>query len=116
MFKSAKKVLDYKDTAFPSALAFSSAYIEVACFVGLFGLSNSFVTGNIILIGVELVETRPEVLTRLIVLPLFVLACAIWSWMFRKAARPSPTAIRAALFCPRHFAVAGSCIGQNLGR
>lgn len=84
-------------TAFPAALAFVSAYVEVACFIGLFGVFTSFVTGDIILIGVELVEGTPEIVTKILVLPVFILACALWSWMLRKAPHPSAAVIRAAL-------------------
>lgn len=97
MYKPKKWHLDFGGTVFPSALAFVSAYVEVACFIGLFGVFTSFVTGDIILIGVELVQESPEILTKLLVLPLFVLSCALWSWLLRKTPRPSATAIRSAL-------------------
>lgn len=110
-----QKLFDYGGTAFPSALAFSSAYVEVACFIGLFGLFTSFITGDIILVGVELVEETPEIITRLLVLPLFVAACAFWSWTFRNAARPSPTAIRAALFTQSLLLLLALTFVANLG-
>lgn len=89
--------LDFEGTTFPMVLAFSSAYIEVACFIGLLGLFTSFVTGNIILVGVELVQPSPEIITKILVLVLFVIACALWSWAFRNVPRPSSRAIRTAL-------------------
>ncbi len=108
-------MFDYGGTPFPSALAFSSAYVEVACFIGLFGLFTSFITGDIILVGVELVEESPEIITRSLVLPLFVLACAFWSWTFRNAARPSPTAIRAALLTQALLLLLALTLAANLG-
>lgn len=84
-------------TAFPAALAFVSAYVEVACFIGLFGLFTSFVTGDIILIGVELVQETPQIVTKILVLPLFILSCVLWSWMLRRAPHPSAPVIRKAL-------------------
>lgn len=97
MPKFGKGSIDFDGTAFPAALAFVSAYVEVACFIGLFGLFTSFVTGDIILIGVELVEGTPQIATKILVLPLFILSCALWSWILRRAPHPSPAVIRTAL-------------------
>ncbi len=110
-----RRIFDFDGTAFPSALAFSSAYTEVACFIGLFGIFTSFITGDIILVGVELVEQSPEIVTRSLVLPLFVLACAFWSWTFRNVARPSPKAIRAALLAESLLLMIALILAANLG-
>src|SRR5437660_10597599 len=55
-------------------LSFTAGYVDTAVFVGLFGLFTSHVTGNFVLIGAALVHHVNGVATKLVALPVFVLA------------------------------------------
>src|SRR5438132_3723968 len=58
-------------------LSFVASYVDTAVFVGLFGLFTSHVTGNFVLIGAALVHRADGVETKLLALPVFVLAVAV---------------------------------------
>lgn len=91
------RFIDFNGTAFPAALAFVSAYVEAACFIGLHSLFTSFVTGNMVLIGAELAKQDDNIATKLLVLPIFAAACGVWSAVLRTRPRPSRAVIRACL-------------------
>ena len=55
-------------------LSFIAAFVDTACFVGLFGLFTAHVTGNFVLIGAALLARDSPVLTKLLALPVFALA------------------------------------------
>ena len=57
-------------------LSFVAAFVDTACFIGLFGLFTAHVTGNFVLIGAELVSGNGAILVKLLALPVFVLAVA----------------------------------------
>jgi uncharacterized membrane protein YoaK (UPF0700 family) len=57
-------------------LSFLAAFVDTACFIGLFGLFTAHVTGNFVLIGAELVSGDGAILVKLLALPVFVLAVA----------------------------------------
>jgi uncharacterized membrane protein YoaK (UPF0700 family) len=57
-------------------LSFLAAFVDTACFIGLFGLLTAHVTGNFVLIGAELVSGDGAILVKLLALPVFVLAVA----------------------------------------
>ena len=59
-------------------LSFVASYVDTAVFVGLFGLFTSHVTGNFVLIGAALVHHADGVETKLLALPVFVLASMIF--------------------------------------
>ncbi|WP_233177062.1 YoaK family protein [Ralstonia sp. ASV6] len=67
-------------TRFPiaqgSLLAFVAGYVDVVGFSALFGLFTAHVTGNFVMIGVELAGSGQGVLAKLLALPVFVLAVA----------------------------------------
>jgi len=58
-------------------LSFVASYVDTAVFIGLFGLFTSHVTGNFVLIGAALVHHADGVETKLLALPVFVLAVAV---------------------------------------
>jgi uncharacterized membrane protein YoaK (UPF0700 family) len=66
--------------AFPivegSLLAFTAGYTDVVGFCALFGLFTAHVTGNFVMIGVELAGSGAGVLAKLLALPVFVMAVA----------------------------------------
>ncbi|MEX3011938.1 YoaK family protein [Hoeflea sp. TYP-13] len=101
--KRRNQFTDFNGTLFPSAMAFISALVEAICFIGLFQLFTSFITGNMIMIGVELADDDPQILAKLFVLPLYIAACIMWSWLYHDTPKPSPTAIRRALLAQAVF-------------
>ncbi|MFC4521112.1 YoaK family protein [Cupriavidus pinatubonensis] len=57
-------------------LAFIAGYVDVVGFVSLFGLFTAHVTGNFIMIGVDVTGNEAGLLAKLLALPAFVLAVA----------------------------------------
>lgn len=55
-------------------LALAAAYVDTCGFIGLFGLFTAHVTGNFVLIGAELVGEQHDILSKLLALPVFLLA------------------------------------------
>jgi uncharacterized membrane protein YoaK (UPF0700 family) len=60
-----------------SLLSFIAGFVDTCVFVGLFGLFTAHVTGNLALIGAQLVHRDGDVLAKLLSLPVFVLAVAL---------------------------------------
>jgi uncharacterized membrane protein YoaK (UPF0700 family) len=57
-------------------LSFIAGYVDVVGFISLFGLFTAHVTGNFIMIGVDITGHAPGLLAKLLALPAFVLAVA----------------------------------------
>ena len=57
-------------------LSFVAAFVDTACFIGLFGLFTAHVTGNFVLIGAALVGGDTAIVGKLLALPVFALAVA----------------------------------------
>lgn len=67
-----------KPTNIGMTLAFVAGYIDVVGFIALFGLFTAHVTGNFVMIGVQLVaSTHVGVLAKLLALPVFVAVVAM---------------------------------------
>ncbi|AJP58272.1 permease [Pandoraea vervacti] len=67
-----------KPAAIGMTLAFVAGYVDVVGFIALFGLFTAHVTGNFVMIGVQLVaSTHVGVLAKLLALPVFVIFVAI---------------------------------------
>lgn len=61
-----------------SLLSFIAGFVDTCIFVGLFGLFTAHVTGNLALIGTELVHREgSDVIPKLLSLPVFILAVVI---------------------------------------
>ena len=57
-----------------AVLSFVAGYVDTLGFIGLFGLFTAHVTGNFVLIGRALVSSGQDVLLKLLVFPVFMLA------------------------------------------
>ncbi|MBX9796408.1 YoaK family protein [Sphingomonas sp.] len=57
-----------------ASLAFVAGFVDASGFVALFGLFTAHVTGNLIMIGVELAQGGPGVFAKLCALPVFMAA------------------------------------------
>lgn len=58
-------------------LSFVAGYVDVVGFAALFGLFTAHVTGNFIMIGIELAGASEGLVTKLLALPTFVAAVAL---------------------------------------
>ena len=72
--------LGVKGTSHPIAvsalLAFTAGFVDTVGFIALFGLFTAHVTGNFVLIGAALIDSHEGLVSKLLALPLFVLAVA----------------------------------------
>lgn len=68
--------------------SFVAGFVDVVGFIALFGLFTAHVTGNFIMIGVELTGNSEGLATKLLALPVFVVAVAtsrhLESWLTRR--------------------------------
>ncbi|MGO4809946.1 YoaK family protein [Cupriavidus sp. 2MCAB6] len=62
--------------AFGCILAFVAGYVDVVGFISLFGLFTAHVTGNFVMIGVDIAGDSTGLLAKLLALPTFALAVA----------------------------------------
>ena len=57
-------------------LSFTAGFVDTCGFIALFGLFTAHVTGNIVVIGSDLVDRSHGIVTKLLALPTFVLVVA----------------------------------------
>ncbi|GAB7542873.1 YoaK family protein [Cupriavidus sp. 8B] len=67
---------DLSGPAFGCILAFVAGYVDVVGFISLFGLFTAHVTGNFVMIGVDIAGDSTGLLAKLLALPTFALAVA----------------------------------------
>ncbi|HET7063166.1 MAG TPA: YoaK family protein [Rudaea sp.] len=58
-------------------LAFAAGFVDTCGFIMLFGLFTAHVTGNFVLIGDSLAESRPGIYAKLLAFPAFMIVVAI---------------------------------------
>jgi len=90
-------------------LSFVASYVDTAVFVGLFGLFTSHVTGNFVLIGAALVHHADGVETKLLALPVFVLAIAATVLTVRILERCGRRPLPPLLIAEAFFLVISAC-------
>jgi len=78
-------------------LSFVAGYIDVVGFIALFGLFTAHVTGNFIMIGVELTGNSEGLATKLLALPTFVGAVATTRLLESRLARSQRPAVAVLL-------------------
>jgi uncharacterized membrane protein YoaK (UPF0700 family) len=59
------------------ALAFSSGYVDTVGFVVLFGLFATHLTGNLVILGAQLVDGQGGMQTKLLAVPVFLLVVVV---------------------------------------
>ncbi|NGZ86363.1 YoaK family protein [Duganella aceris] len=69
--------MERSDIKLGTTLGFLAGYVDTLGFVGLFGLFTAHVTGNFVLIGRALVQPAAEIIPKLLVFPVFILAVAL---------------------------------------
>jgi uncharacterized membrane protein YoaK (UPF0700 family) len=67
----------YRPIVDASLLSFIAGFVDTCVFVGLFGLFTAHVTGNLALIGAQLVHHDGDVLAKLLSIPTFVVAVVV---------------------------------------
>ncbi|RWA50768.1 permease [Cupriavidus sp. UYMSc13B] len=85
---------DFAGPALGCILAFVAGYVDVVGFISLFGLFTAHVTGNFVMIGVDIAGKSTGLLAKLLALPVFVFAVAATrlteSRMVREGRRATP--------------------------
>lgn len=77
----------------PSVLSLLAGYVDTLGFIALFGLFTAHVTGNLVLLGSELIVASGDALLKLLVFPAFVASVAATRLLvLRWQATPNPLA------------------------
>lgn len=84
-------------TLVPVSLAFVCGFVDTMSFVGLFHLFAAHVTGNLVVIAAELTRDDPDILTKVLVLPVYALAVAVAVAAFRRLRARGIDPLRPAL-------------------
>ncbi|HMB77514.1 MAG TPA: DUF1275 family protein, partial [Kiloniellaceae bacterium] len=67
-----------RDTLLPLILAFAAGYVEAICFIGLFRTFATFITGTLMVLVIELVESEPGYLNKAVVFFSFFACTLLW--------------------------------------
>jgi uncharacterized membrane protein YoaK (UPF0700 family) len=59
-----------------ATLSFVAGFVDTACFIALFGLFTAYVTGNLSLLAAEIVRDGRKIVTRILIIPVFILSIA----------------------------------------
>ena len=100
-------------------LSFVAGFVDVAGYLALFGLFSANMTGNILLVAVELVQPRGDIaLNRLVAVPLFMSGVLI-GWLIaaqakRRAWSVTPVLLVSEAIALTLFAVVGMVYGTQL--
>lgn len=95
------EVAPKKNSAVPALgciLAFVAGYVDVVGFISLFGLFTAHVTGNFVMIGVDIAGKSTGLLAKLLALPVFVFAVAATRLTESRFVRDKRSAIPTLLF------------------
>jgi uncharacterized membrane protein YoaK (UPF0700 family) len=68
----------------PAVLSFVAGFVDVTCYVGLFQTFTAFITGNIIVLVAKIAEGHVDIWTKVLVVPAFLLAAAVWIEMIKR--------------------------------
>src|SRR5690349_12630088 len=78
---------EHREHVDAALLSLVGGFVDTAVFVGLFGLFTAHVTGNLALIGTELVNREGDVFAKLLSLPVFVVTVILTvrlAWLLRR--------------------------------
>ena len=84
-------------------LAFTAGFVDTCGFIMLFGLFTAHVTGNFVLIGASLAESRPGIYAKLLAFPAFVIVVAITRLYLIRCERRQRDATRSILVAQMTF-------------
>src|SRR5882757_8718586 len=83
--------------AVPPLLSIVAGYVDSCTFLALFGLFVAQVTGSFVVAGAQLVTRDPEVLVKVLAIPMFFLAAVATTVLANLAARGGRSPLGAAL-------------------
>ncbi len=64
--------------ALPVMLSFISAFVDAICYLGLFRTFTAFITGTLIVLATEVVQTDGEFVTKIVVTVSFIASLFVW--------------------------------------
>src|SRR3954454_20076302 len=68
----------------PVVLSFIAAFVDVVCYLGIYGTFVAFITGTIIIMFTELAEPIGASLNKVAVLPIFLIALSVWTLLIKQ--------------------------------
>jgi len=87
-----------RDTLLPLILAFAAGYVEAICFIGLFRTFATFITGTLMVLVIELVESEPGYLNKAVVFFSFFACTLLWVVLCRAWSGAAALRVPVALF------------------
>ena len=77
----------FEHAAFPAGLGFVAGFVDIFSFTALLGLLPAHVTGNLILLAVDLARHEYNVVMKVAALPIFAVSVAISAWLIGTLSR-----------------------------